>query len=100
MIRSGNTVAIDRHGVLTGSSTDSLHALWYLRKEDVDPETLANIVDHLEALATDVGYSTANIQQRGTYHNNVVWSFEQVPSIWVRVKARVSSSFEEVVVSA
>ena len=78
MLRAGNTVAIDRDGVLTGSSTDSLHALWYLRGQDVDQETVRNIMDHLEPLTTDVGYSTASIHQRGTYHNDVIWSFEQV----------------------
>jgi len=77
LMRTGATVAVDEQGPLEGATTDPLHALWYLRKTDVDATTLRNIGEQLVSLESTHGYLTAKILQFGTYHNDVLWSFEQ-----------------------
>ena len=47
--------AVDEQGPLEGSTTDPLHALWYLRKSDVDATTLRNIGEQLVSLESTHG---------------------------------------------
>ena len=47
--------AVDEQGPLEGATTAPLHALWYLRKTDVDATTLRNIGEQLVSLESTHG---------------------------------------------
>ncbi len=74
-------IAIDARGTIEGTSSDPLHALFYLRQDDLSPEELAAIVSTAPELETPVGYLTLSQrmrrQVRDQYHASTVWPFEQ-----------------------
>jgi glycogen debranching enzyme len=74
-------IAKDRKGGITGISSDALHMLAYLQKEDVPAKKLAGIVKGALQLATPYGYRTYAPGQleyaSNSYHLGSIWPFEQ-----------------------
>jgi glycogen debranching enzyme len=74
-------LARDRTGKIYGISSDALHMLAYLQKEDIPPEKLAGIVKGARQLTTPYGYRTyapGQIDYSPTaYHLGAIWPFEQ-----------------------
>jgi len=74
-------MAIDKKGKINAISTDSLHALFYLNSEDLQPEMLDGIVKNSEELETQFGYrclSDKDTNRVGDpYHSITLWPFEQ-----------------------
>ncbi len=67
----------DKRGLISASTSDGLHALYYLSKEDVPKERLEEIVEKSRALETPIGYRTAYLPAGDEYHFGSVWPFEQ-----------------------
>ena len=74
-------IAKDRQGFIKGISSDILHALFYLDKEDLTEEQLNKIVEVVKILETDAGYRTLSPELENNlkdkYHANTIWPFEQ-----------------------
>lgn len=75
-------LAIDKKGVISTVSSDNLHALFYLDKEDISEKDLNVIVSSSKSLETDLGYRTlpkteADSMFKDGYHSRTVWPFEQ-----------------------
>lgn len=74
-------IAIDSNGPIEGVSSDILHALFYLRSEDISVEQQESIVRSASELETIVGYLTlspkVNQEVNDSYHSKTVWPFEQ-----------------------
>ena len=83
-------IAIDRRGSISGVSSDSLHALFYLSPGDMSNEQLNRIVDASIVLETPLGYRTLDPELTSSikddtermknlfaYHTSTVWPFEQ-----------------------
>lgn len=74
-------IAKDRSGRVAGISSDGLHMLAYLQKEDVPAEKLARIAEGACKLATPYGYRTYAPGQleyaSNSYHLGSIWPFEQ-----------------------
>lgn len=73
-------IAIDKEGPIRGVSSDSLHALFYLRRSDLSDEQLRKIVQSAGELETPLGYRTFNPQpsyKLPEYHYGSIWPFEQ-----------------------
>lgn len=73
-------IAIDKQGSISGISSDSLHALFYLKKGDLSKKTLNEIVNSSKILKSSAGYRTINI--KGAKYGKAdyslqVWPFEQ-----------------------
>jgi glycogen debranching enzyme len=75
-------LARDETGKVHGISSDALHMLAYLQKEDIPPGKLAGIVKGARQLATPYGYRTYAPGQIDyspiAYHLGAIWPFEQV----------------------
>jgi len=69
-------VGRDEQGLLTGTSSDALHMLWYLRAGDVSSDRIEAVVNASRPLETVAGYA-ASTQSRQSYHGFTVWPFEQ-----------------------
>jgi glycogen debranching enzyme len=74
-------VAIDAAGPVSALSSDSLHALYYLEREDLEDSWLSSIGKGADSLATEIGFRTlAESESHRTskaYHFHSVWPFEQ-----------------------
>ncbi len=73
-------VAIQGDGAVVDTpSSDSLHALLYLRNGEISHADAERIVEYSEQLATDVGYLPALAQTKDgdQYHTRWVWVHEQ-----------------------
>lgn len=74
-------IGIDKQGPIRGISSDSLHALFYLEKNDISTKQLEKIVESSQVLKTPVGYRTLAPElaekMEDMYHANTVWPFEQ-----------------------
>jgi len=74
-------VAKDRKGGISGISSDGLHLLAYLRREDLPPEKLQRICAASELLETPYGFRTYAPGQpdysTNAYHLGAIWPFEQ-----------------------
>jgi glycogen debranching enzyme len=73
-------VAVQQDGTeVDAPSSDSLHALLYLRSGEIAPADAERIVAYSEQLATDVGYlpALAQTQDGDEYHTRWVWVHEQ-----------------------
>ena len=83
-------IAIDRRGPISGVSSDSLHALFYLSPGDISIDQLNQIVDASIVLETPLGYrtldpeltssmkdDTGKMSNISAYHTSTVWPFEQ-----------------------
>ena len=74
-------IAIDKTGPIQGISSDILHALYYLEKNEITEEKINEILKNAKILETKIGYSTLdpnlgkNIENG--YHSRTVWPFEQ-----------------------
>lgn len=74
-------MARDQVGLIPGLSSDCLHALYYLRPEDVPREKLEQIIESSKLLETPYGYRTLVAGEEGfspeSYHLGSIWPFEQ-----------------------
>jgi glycogen debranching enzyme len=74
-------IAKDQKGLICGISSDGLHMLAYLRKEDISQAKLERICKAAQALETPYGYRTYAPRQLGyapnSYHLGSIWPFEQ-----------------------
>ncbi len=74
-------IGIDREGFIPGLSSDCLHALYYLRPEDVPAGKLEQMVESSKRLETPYGYRTleegAVDFSEDSYHLGSIWPFEQ-----------------------
>jgi len=73
-------VAVQGDGtVVDPPSSDSLHALLFVRRDEVSAEDAQAVVDYSEQLATPVGYLPGLAQGPGgdEYHTRWVWVHEQ-----------------------
>lgn len=83
-------MAIDKRGPISGVSSDSLHALFFLSPKDLSIEQLKQIVDASIVLETPLGYRTLDPKLASStkddtekmnnslaYHRSTVWPFEQ-----------------------
>ena len=83
-------IAIDSRGPISGVSSDSLHALFYLSPGDLSIDQLKQIVDASIVLETPLGYRTLDpkltslikddtekMNNSFAYHRITVWPFEQ-----------------------
>ncbi|RLJ06125.1 MAG: hypothetical protein DRP18_01620 [Candidatus Aenigmatarchaeota archaeon] len=77
----GFYIGIDSEGRIKAKSSDSLHVLFYLEKEEVSKEMLEGIVESSVSLETSAGYRTLDAkaakQVKDKYHAGTVWPFEQ-----------------------
>lgn len=77
----GFCIGIDSEGCIKAKSSDSLHVLFYLEKEEVSKEMLEGIVETSVSLETPAGYRTLDTkstkQVKDKYHAGTVWPFEQ-----------------------
>ncbi len=75
-------IARDGAGPIAGISSDALHLLAYLEKNDVPPERLSAIAAAAESLETPYGYRSYAPDQPDysptAYHLGAIWPFEQV----------------------
>lgn len=67
----------DKQGLISGITSDALHALYYLNGDDVPKDGLEEIVEKSRDLETPVGYRTAYSSNGGEYHFGSIWPFEQ-----------------------
>jgi glycogen debranching enzyme len=74
-------IAKDEGGRIPGFSSDGLHMLAYLRKEDVPQKNLERICAAASSLETPYGFRTYTPGQPGysttEYHLGAIWPFEQ-----------------------
>lgn len=74
-------IAKDQKGPISGISSDGLHMLAYLRKEEIPQAKLERIGKAAQALETPYGYRTYAPGQLGyapnSYHLGSIWPFEQ-----------------------
>ncbi len=74
-------IAIDNQGPIKAVSSDPLHSLFYLNREDLSKEKLEGIVSSSRELETPIGYRTLNPlvaeSMKDKYHASTVWPFEQ-----------------------
>lgn len=74
-------IAIDEKGKIAGTTSDSLHALYYLEKGDLDQTKLEKIVNSSIPLETPVGYRVMSSEDgkdiKDKYHVETVWPWEQ-----------------------
>lgn len=77
----GFIIAKDKKGKINAISSDSLHALFYLEKNDLTKEMLNVIVKISKFLETDIGYRVLEPKKarliKSPYHSRTVWSYEQ-----------------------
>lgn len=75
------SIAIDGYGPIEGTSSDILHALYYLEPDDLSGEQLAAVQAKAAELETSIGYLTLAPRMQDTvedqYHASTVWPFEQ-----------------------
>lgn len=77
-------IGLDRQGLISGVSSDSLHLLAFLQPGDLPSAMLSRLVESARALETPLGYRTLDpmlAYQPNTrlsfYHSRTVWPFEQ-----------------------
>ena len=74
-------IAIDKTGPIQGISSDILHALYYLEKNEITKEKINEILRNAMILETKIGYSTLDPNLgdkiKNGYHSRTVWPFEQ-----------------------
>jgi glycogen debranching enzyme len=74
-------IAIDRDGPVEAITSDLLHSLYYLKKDDLLPAEIEFIVNLSRDLETNIGYLTMaehdSALLTNTYHSKTVWPFEQ-----------------------
>jgi len=74
-------IAIDQRGPIRGVSSDSLHALYYLRTGNISSDHVQQIAETSKVLETTLGYRGIDPELStlidDTYHTATVWSFEQ-----------------------
>lgn len=74
-------IAVDAQGPIRGVSSDPLHALFYLEREDLQKEQLERIIQSATEIETPAGYRVLTPQLthkiEDQYHANTVWPFEQ-----------------------
>lgn len=80
--RRGNfVIALDADGAVTGVSTDSLHALYFLRRGEISESRVNRIASSAKVLETAIGYRTLAAElvpaAARSYHARAVWPFEQ-----------------------
>jgi len=73
--------AVDAKGSIPAISSDALHALFYLEKDDLTAEQVDQIVLASEQLESHLGYMLMTPEDGGrmerSYHADTVWPFEQ-----------------------
>lgn len=74
-------IAKDSLGFISGYSTDSLHALSYLAKDDIPQDYMRKILETSEKLETPYGYRVLDhetaLHVEDPYHAKTVWTHEQ-----------------------
>ncbi len=78
-------LASDKGGMIRGISSDLLHSLFYLERDDLRRKELQGLPERFaeasEVLETPIGYRTLDPSLSGTltdeYHASTVWPFEQ-----------------------
>lgn len=74
-------IAKDSLGLISGVTTDSLHALMYLEEDDISNKVLQGIAQSSKLLETEIGYRTMSKElaekMEDSYHAKTVWPFEQ-----------------------
>ena len=73
-------LAVDQKGPIRGISSDSLHSLFYLDKEDIPAIWTKSMCKSSKVLETKVGYLTLDpllAKESYEYHTKTVWPFEQ-----------------------
>jgi glycogen debranching enzyme len=74
-------IAKDDMGTISGVTSDSLHALYYLEPGDLSPEQIAGLCKSASQLESDIGYTVMDKGLATTindsYHARAVWPFEQ-----------------------
>jgi glycogen debranching enzyme len=74
-------LALDKKGRISGISSDSLHALFYLEPDDLPSNRIKAIAKSAKILETPIGYRTLSPLLAGklksSYHTRTVWPFEQ-----------------------
>ena len=72
-------LAIDKEGKIDGITSDLLHSLFYLEKEDLNEEQIEGILFSSSSLETPLGYRTMSsvYTMIDQYHSETVWPFEQ-----------------------
>lgn len=74
-------VAVDKLGPISGISSDSLHALFYLEPNDIGGVTLRKMLEAASILETDFGYRTLSPieshEVADSYHATTIWTHEQ-----------------------
>ncbi|MCF7890142.1 hypothetical protein K9M78_02880 [Candidatus Bipolaricaulota bacterium] len=74
-------IAKDELGLISGISSDGLHALAYLEPEDIPKKKLEKIMEKSKTLLTPYGFRTYRPDQPDyspdSYHLGSVWPFEQ-----------------------
>ncbi|MEM3113267.1 MAG: hypothetical protein QXI33_02475 [Candidatus Pacearchaeota archaeon] len=72
---------VDAYGPIKSISSDMLHILFYLSKEDINKTKINKIVENSNLLETEYGYRTLNFKDaekiQDKYHTSSVWPFEQ-----------------------
>lgn len=74
-------IAKDDQGLISGISSDGIHALAYLEPKDLPNGKLESIMENAESLLTPYGFRTYGANQPdyspNSYHLGSVWPFEQ-----------------------
>lgn len=77
---------VDQKGFFPGTSSDNLHMLYYLDKNDLSQEKILKMINNTRKLETDYGFMTLDtkdewllndITRHTGYHTNTIWPFEQ-----------------------
>lgn len=77
---------LDQKGYYPGTTSDTLHLLYYLDENEISKDKLDKIVSQTKILETPYGYLTANLAEAWlskqilvtpSIHHNTVWPFEQ-----------------------
>ncbi len=65
--------------IIDAPSSDSLHALYYIDPDEIEPQYPSKIVAYSEQLVTLAGYLSAikQVEELDTYHTDKVWVHEQ-----------------------
>ncbi|MBX4210428.1 hypothetical protein KW783_00450 [Candidatus Parcubacteria bacterium] len=74
-------IAIDMEGKVSAINSDSLHALFYLEKDEIPASFISRIIEASYALETSAGYMNISFDAadkiNDVYHSRTVWPFEQ-----------------------
>lgn len=76
-------LAIDKKGQISAADSDSLHALYYLEKNDLTKEQINSLIESSKKLESFAGYRARGLEHKGMIgywghdYSYMVWPFEQ-----------------------